>query len=129
MNRGSMRFAYLLNICILVPIALTTLFGWSDGAQGRFAESAGWRVLVGALWTAILLLSLLGLRAPLVYSPVLALQLIYKSLWLGVYAAPLWLAGRGDEVPPGIAASFVVIVLVWPWLLPWRHLLGLGAEA
>jgi hypothetical protein len=69
-------------------------------------------------------LSLLGLRAPLVWSPLLALQLIYKSLWLGAYALPrIW---RGDprSVPPGIAVSFAVIVLTWPWIIPWRHLLA-----
>lgn len=119
-----MRFAYLANVCILIPVACATLLGRSDAAQGRFAESPGWRTLVGALWTGILVLSLLGLRSPLVFSPVLVLQVIYKSLWLGMYAAPRWLAGRGHQVPPGIAASFVVIVLVWPWLIPWEHLLA-----
>jgi hypothetical protein len=119
-----MWFAYLANVCILVPIALATLLGWFDTAQGRFAESPGWRVLVGSLWTGILVLSLLGLRAPQVFAPVLVLQVIYKSLWLGLYAAPRWRAGRGDEVPAGIAASFVAIVLVWPWLIPWGYLLG-----
>lgn len=121
-DQASMRFAYLANVCILVPIAGMTLLGWSDAAQGRFSESPGWRVLVGALWTGILVLSLLGLRAPLIFSPVLVLQLIYKSLWLLMYAAPRWLSGRGDQVPPGIAVSFVVIVVVWPWLIPWKHL-------
>mgnify|MGYP000146110004 CR=1 FL=1 len=93
-------------------------------AQGRFDESAGWRILVGALWTGILVLSLLGLRSPLVWSPVLVLQVIYKSLWLGAYALPRVVRGDPRSVPPGIAGSFAVIVLVWPWIIPWRHLLA-----
>lgn len=72
---------------------------------------------MGALWTGILVLSLLGLRR-------WCTARSWCCRWLAVYAAPLWLAGRGREVPPGIAVSFIVIVLVWPWLIPWRHLLA-----
>lgn len=120
----ALRIAYAANILILVPIAIPTLLRLGDAAQGRFDESAGWRTLVGALWTAILVLSLLGLRAPLVYCPVLLLQVIYKGLWLGVYALPRLCRGEGRGVPAGIAVSFAAIVLVWPWLIPWRHLLA-----
>jgi len=56
------------NVAILTPIAAPTVFRLFPTDQGRFAESAGWRVLVGALWSAI---------------PVLSLQLIYKTVWLG----------------------------------------------
>jgi hypothetical protein len=27
-------------------------------------------------------------------------------------------------VPAGIAGSFLVIVLVWPWFIPWRQLVA-----
>jgi hypothetical protein len=120
----ALRLAYLANVLILLPIALPTLLRLHDAAQGRFDESAGWRILVGALWTGILVLSLLGLRSPLVWSPVLVLQVIYKGLWLGAYALPRIRRGDLRSIPPGIAVSFAVIVLVWPWIIPWRHLLS-----
>ncbi len=120
----ALRLAYLANVLILLPIAIPTLLRLFETAQGRFDESAGWRILVGALWTGILVLSLLGLRSPLVWSPVLVLQVIYKSLWLGAYALPRVVRGDPRSVPPGIAGSFAVIVLVWPWIIPWRHLLA-----
>ena len=91
--------------------------------QAKFPESAGWRVLVSALWTAIMVLSALGLREPLRYSPVLLLQLIYKSLWLLVYALPLVVRGEWRLIPWGIAGSFLAIVLVWPWLMPRSYLI------
>ena len=119
-----LRFAYLANIIILVPVALPTLLGVGDTAQGRFAESAGYRQLVGALWTAILLCSLLGLCRPEAFAFVLLLQLIYKSLWLSCYAVPRFVAGRVHEIPPGIALSFLGIVALWPFLIPWRRLWG-----
>ncbi len=121
-----LTIAYGLNIAILVPIAVPTIFRLFPTDDGRFAESEGWRVLVGSLWLAILILSLLGLVWPLLYAPVLLLQLIYKSAWLLVYAAPR--ASRGDwrSIPWGIAASFLAIVLAWPFLIPWRALMGPG---
>ena len=117
-------FAYWANIALLVPIAMPTVFRLLPTDQARFEESAGWRVLVGSLWFAILVLSVLGLFQPLRYSPVLLLQLIYKSLWLAVYVVPRLLRGEVDQVPWGIAGSFALIVIVWPWLIPWAYLLG-----
>jgi hypothetical protein len=119
-----LQLPYILNILILVPIAVPTLLGLFDTAQGAFEESAGWRVLVGSLWTAILVGSILGLFAPVTYAPLLLMQVIYKSLWLAIYAAPRIAAGRSDAVPPGIAVSFVVIVLTYPFVIPWSHLLS-----
>lgn len=123
-SMNALRLAYVVNVLILLPIALPTLLRWYATDQERFVESAGWRVTVGAVWTAILLLSLLGLAQPVRYAPVLLLQWVYKSLWLLVYALPRWRRGQAHAVPWGIAASFGVIVLLWPWLLPWRALLG-----
>ena len=118
-----LQIPYVLNILILIPIALSTLLDLWDTAQGTFDESAGWRVLVGSLWTAILVGSVLGLFAPLVYAPLLLMQVIYKSLWLAVYAIPRLAARQLDEIPWGITVSFVVIVLTYPWVIPWSHLL------
>jgi len=118
-----LQIPYILNILILIPIALPTLLDLWDTAQGKFDESAGWRVLVGSLWTAILVGSVLGLFAPLVYAPLLLMQVIYKSLWLAVFAIPRLAARRLDEIPWGITVSFVVIVLTYPWVIPWSHLL------
>lgn len=120
------KLAYLANVVLLVPIAVPTLLRLFDTAQGCFSESEGWRVLVGALWSAILVCSLLGLVSPLRFAVILLLQVIYKTLWLTVYAVPRLLSGRRAEVPAGIAVSFVCIVVVYPLLIPWREL-GLAA--
>ncbi len=117
------RAAYLVNILILLPIAVPTVFGLVRTDQRRFDESAGWRIITGALWTAILVLSVLGLRAPLIYSPVLLLQWIYKSIWLLCYALPRVRNGEENSVPWGIGGSFLAIVLLWPFVIPWGYLL------
>ncbi len=120
------QMAYLGNIIILLAVALPTLFGLYPVDAGLFPESPGWRMITGAMWTAILVMSFLGLTRPLRFSPVLLMQLIYKSLWLLLFAAPRVLHGRAAEVPRGIAGTFLVIVLVWPFLIPWRYLLEEG---
>ena len=104
-------FAYWANIAILTPIAVPTIFRMFPADQARFVESAGWRVLVGALWCGTLVLSILGLFHPLRYSPVLLLQLIYTSIWLFVYVTPRLLQGELKSIPWGIAISFIAINL------------------
>ena len=110
------------NILILVPIGFGTLRKASLTDHGVFAESAGWRTLVGSLWVGILACSALGVVWPSSFAWLLVFQVIYKSVWLLVYAAPRVLAGRRQEIPAGIALSFVGIVLVWPWFIPWGQL-------
>jgi hypothetical protein len=78
--------------------------------------------LVGSLWLAILAMSVLGVRQPEAFRWLLVFQVFYKSVWLIAYVLPRMLAGRGREVPAGITLSFLVIVLVWPWFIPWRQL-------
>lgn len=114
---------YVANIIILVPVGLGTLFNLFPISAGHFPESAGWRTIVGALWTAILIGSILGLGKPLVFSPLLLLQVIYKSLWLVVYVFPRYFnpIGVGD-IHWGIAITFCLIVFIYPWFIPWRYL-------
>jgi hypothetical protein len=121
---NGLQIAYCANVAILVPIAVPTMLRLWRTDQGCFAESSGWRVLVGSLWTAILVLSVLGLRDPVRFAPMLLLQLIYKSLWLAFYALPEARRGNWRSIPVGITAPFAAIVAIWPWLIPWGCLCG-----
>jgi hypothetical protein len=124
----ALRLAYVANIVILVPIAFGTVFRLFPTDQAAFIESPGWRIMAGALWLAILVLSMLGLRHPLRYSPVLLLQEIYKTTWLAVYAAPRLMCGDFTSIPWGITASFAAIALIWPFLIPWKYLFASGEQ-
>ena len=119
---SAVQFLFWTNILILVPVGFATLLKPSVTDQGAFVESAGWRALVGSLWLAILVCSVLGVVSPASFLWLLVFQVIYKSVWLLVYAAPRVLAGRRQEIPAGITLSFAFIVLVWPWFIPWRQL-------
>jgi hypothetical protein len=119
---NALQIPYAANLAILLPIAVPTILRSHCTDQGCFPESPGWRVLVGSLWTAIMILSALGLHEPVRFSPVLLLQLIYKSLWLLFYALPMARRGEWRAIPAGITTSFVAIVFAWPWLIPWSYL-------
>jgi hypothetical protein len=116
---------YVFNILVLIPIGLLTLLGGERGGQlacqGKFPESAGFRTILGSLWTAILIGSVLGLVYPVTMSPLLLIQVIYKTLWLWVFVLPRLLGRRSGEVPWGISLTFLVIVVSYPWVIPWAQ--------
>ena len=120
--------AYIFNIIILIPIGLMTMLGGEKGGQlscqSKFPESEGFRTILGSLWTAILIGSFLGLFFPVTMSVLLLIQVIYKTLWLLVYALPRMLNQRSNEVPWGIASVFFVIIVSYPWIIPWGQLFG-----
>ena len=122
--------AYVVNILVLIPVAFQTLLSGEAGNrrvfEGKFPESEGTRTILGSLWTAILVASCVGLFYPVEMSPVLIVQIIYKSLWLLVFVLPRLIAGRSNEVPWGVTLTFLIIVLAYPWCVPWSRLFGAG---
>ena len=126
---NSLFLPYIFNILVLIPIGLLTLLGGERGGQlacqKKFPESEGFRTILGSLWTAILLGSILGLVFPVQMSSLLLIQVIYKSLWLLVFVKPRLSKLEISEVPSGIALVFLVIVLSYPWFIPWWQLFGI----
>jgi hypothetical protein len=119
---------YIFNIIVLIPIGLLTVLGGEKGGQlacqSKFPESEGFRTILGSLWIAILIGSVLGLFFPRTMSALLLIQVIYKTIWLLVYAMPRMLKQRGNEVPWGISLTFLVIIVSYPWVIPWEQLFG-----
>lgn len=128
-----LQTAYLLDVIVSIPFALTMLIG-NERAAGllfneRLPESDSIRMVLGTLWTAILVCSLVGVFFPVAMSPILILQVIYKGLWLILFAVPRWLGGRATEVPWRIAGIFLSFVLIYPWVIPWAMLFASDAKA
>lgn len=74
--------------------------------------------LVGALWLSIAILSALGLARPFVFSPILLVQLIYKSTWLLTVALPAF--RKQEPFPVAMTWFFIVWVVILPFVIPWR---------
>ncbi len=108
---GWLKFMYLFTFLVaggtglamvLLPDMVRSAFGLPPGDPITFG-------VVGSVYLSFGLVSLLGLRAPLKFVPILLLQLTYKVLWwLGVIL-PLLVTGS----LPAYAIPTVVIFTVF----------------
>ncbi|MCB0647505.1 MAG: hypothetical protein KDC49_12640 [Saprospiraceae bacterium] len=116
----AVKMVYVANIIVASYIGITSLFFPQTAGkiifQGVYPNTDIIR-LVGSLWLSIAVLSLLGLWRPLTFSPVLLLQLIYKTSWLVVVVIPA--IRNGQNYPTGMASFFLVWVLILPFVIPW----------
>ena len=72
---------------ILIPSIIRSIFGWPSQDPIVFG-------ICGSVWVAFGLLSILGLRSPLKFSPILLLQLTYKVVWFIGVILPVLIAGE-----------------------------------
>ena len=80
--------------------------------------------LGASVFLALGLVAILGIRAPLKYSPILLVELVYKLLWLCGVVAPLALRGefpKSSMVQVAIFCTFVVGNLI---AIPFRYIFG-----
>lgn len=116
-----LRIPFVINILILAPVCWSMFFADNGRAQpafeGKAPESRPLRLLVASFWSAILVLSLAALAEPSAFVPVLVLQVVYKALWLAVFALPEARRAGRDALPMGVTVSFAAIVLVWPFFI------------
>ena len=119
----ALKVVYAANVLVAGWISITSLFFPRAAASSVFGNAFAYSEsirLVGALWGGIFLLSILGLFYPQRMVPVLLLQLLYKGSWLLVAALPAMLSQQ--PYPKGMAAFFLVWVLVLPFVIPWSEL-------
>jgi hypothetical protein len=77
--------------------------------------------VVDCMLAALGALALLGLRYPLKMLPLLVWEMLWKSIWLGVVALPLWLAGQMDKATWATTFACMMGVIV-PIAMPWKYL-------
>ena len=117
----ALKLIYTANILVAGWIGISSTFFPKSAIASVFEnayEPTELVRLVGCLWLAIALLSALGLWKPIVFSPVLLIQLIYKGCWLLVVAIPA--ISNGSNFPKGMAVFFVIWVIVLPFIIPWK---------
>ena len=89
---------------ILMPGFIRSLFGWPNQDPIVFG-------ILGSVWVACGLLSILGLRSPLKFSPLLLLQLTYKVVWFIGVILPLLIAGEFPVYAMGYVFFFIVYIV------------------
>jgi len=74
--------------------------------------------------TAVSLLSFVGLRYPVAMLPLLVFEVLWKVLWFGIVALPLFLSHGFDAPTETLLFSnlFVIpVILATPWDLVWKR--------
>jgi len=119
----AIKLVYIANIIVAGWISVTALFYPHTAKDtvftNAFEYSESFR-LVGALWFAIFLLSLVGLFYPKQMSLVLLFQLLYKTSWLLFAALPAII--RSNEYPKAMAIFFLIWVCILPFVIPWKEI-------
>lgn len=85
-----------------------------DFVQSTFGFPAEDPVVFGitaSVYTAFALLSILGLKSPLKFAPVLLLQLVYKSVWLAGIVLPMLISGRFPAYATTVLIIFVSYII------------------
>jgi len=119
----AIKVMYVANIIVAGWISISSLFYPKTAITTvftndfQFSESIR---LVGALWFAIFILSILGLFFPQKMSLVLLFQLIYKSSWLLFAALPAMM--HGNPYPKSMAVFFLIWIILLPFVIPWKSL-------
>jgi hypothetical protein len=72
---------------IAIPNIMRSVFGWPSQDPIVFG-------ITGSVYVAFGSLSILGLRSPLKFVPILLLQLCYKSIWFIGIILPMLLSGK-----------------------------------
>jgi hypothetical protein len=89
---------------ILIPSIIRSIFGWPSQDPIIFG-------ICGSVWVGFGLLSILGLRSPLKFSPVLLLQLTYKVVWFIGVILPVLIAGQFPAYAIGYVVFFAIYII------------------
>ncbi|MBW1294091.1 hypothetical protein [Aquimarina litoralis] len=120
-----LKIIYIANILVAGWISITSLFFPKKAVSSVFSNAYAYSEairLLGALWGAIFLLSVLGIFFPKKMILVLVFQLLYKSSWLIFVAIPATLQKK--PYPEGMALFFIIWCVVLPFIIPWKEVFG-----
>jgi hypothetical protein len=107
---------------IIMPESMRSIFGWPSQDPIVFG-------VVGSVYLSFALLSILGLRSPLKFTPVLLLSLSYKVVWFIGVIPPLLLAGKFPAyglLHVVIFASYLIGYLI---AIPFSHVFAAQSKA
>jgi len=123
---GWLRFMYLYTIVGAGSLGLGIIF-----APGVVRSALGWPRqdpltlgITGSVYLAFAALSILGLRSPLKFAPVLLLQLCYKLIWLVGVMLPLAVAGNVPVHGVILTAIFATYAIGDAIAIPFGYVLG-----
>jgi hypothetical protein len=123
-----LKFMYAYTIAFAGSTGLGLLVAPSTvlNLLGYPAQEPIWAGVGYSMMLALAIASILGLRAPLKFSPVLLLQLTYKVIWFVAIIIPLSIAGHLPSYAIGTSVLFATFVVGDLIAIPFRHLFAKG---
>jgi hypothetical protein len=118
-----LKFMYVYTIVVAGSIGLGCLVAPSMlNLLGFPAQEPVWAGVGYSVLFAFAIVSILGLRAPLRFSPVLLLSLTYKVTWFIAILVPLLIAGRLPSYAMSTGILFATFVVGDLIAIPFRYL-------
>lgn len=110
---GWLRLMYVWTIVGAGGFGLVLLLAPSlvESTMGFPATDPFLRGIIGSVYVAFLILSILGLRSPLKFVPVLFLQLCYKVVWFIMVLLPQLVGGRFPSHAAVLSLIFITYVI------------------
>jgi len=118
---STFRLYLMRGLYLLIAVGLAF-----DQWPGLIRHPDSWTLMRGvvcSMLVAVSLLALIGVRYPLQMLPLLFFELVWKAIWLLVFALPPWLAHRMDEGMRETAFACLMGVIV-PIVMPWRYVVA-----
>lgn len=118
-----LKIMYLANILVAGWISISSLFFPKKAAITVFSNAYPYSEvirLIGALWGAIFILSILGMFYPRKMVLVLVFQFIYKGSWIAFVMLPAMVHKK--PFPGGMAVFFLIWCVVLPFVIPWKEI-------
>lgn len=84
--------------------------------------------VAASAWLGFGVLSILGLRSPLKFLPVLLMQCVYKSIWVVGVLLPLTVKGALPDYAPLMIAVMVSYIIGDLIAIPFSYVFGKGAD-
>jgi hypothetical protein len=123
-RRGWLKVMYMYTLVVSGSMGLGMIL-FPDTVQSVLRFPPQDPVMLGAcgsIFLALGLISLMGLRSPLKFAPVLLLELVYKPIWLVSVALPLFLEGRFPFYVVTMSAVFITFIVGDLIAIPFSHL-------
>ncbi len=106
---------------LFFPEMIRSAFRWPVNEPIAFG-------VIGSVYAAFGLLSILGLRSPLKFAPLLLLQLCYKSIWFIGVLVPLLVSAHFPAYGITMVIIFITYIIGDLIAIPFSHVFAKGTE-
>lgn len=112
-RRGWLKFMYLYTVvgAGLFGLAIVAVPEMARTTNGFPAEDPVVFGIWGSIYVAFGILSIFGFRSPLKFSPILALQLVYKTISILFVILPIFIGGVVERYAVMLVVIFVTYII------------------